>query len=190
MSDFIVFLVCRRRDPVLRELILERAMDLRRRSGAARKAQGHRPWKRRSCGPEPEPLIIIEENPREDAAPASLIGARPFPAALARGGITFLSSQPLSITGRRPYPERLPMSKKPIIENPPSPPTSRRWAFCTKHDDYFGERRPRRSSAIGHPLRTACPEAYEVKRQMVVCPPAGDPAALRPAGRFEKTRRG
>ncbi|MBK9447207.1 MAG: DNA topoisomerase III [Betaproteobacteria bacterium] len=81
------------------------------------------------------------------------------------------------------------MSKKLIIAEKPSVAAdiARALGGFTKHDDYFESEEFVLSSAIGHLLELACPEAYEVKRgkwsfaHLPVIPPHFD---LRP---IEKT---
>jgi DNA topoisomerase-3 len=81
------------------------------------------------------------------------------------------------------------MSKKLIIAEKPSVAAdiARALGGFTKHDDYFESEEYVLSSAIGHLLELACPEAYEVKRgkwsfaHLPVIPPHFD---LRP---IEKT---
>ncbi|MBI2308325.1 MAG: DNA topoisomerase III [Rhodocyclales bacterium] len=81
------------------------------------------------------------------------------------------------------------MSKKLIIAEKPSVAAdiARALGGFTKHDDYFESDEYVLSSAIGHLLELACPEAYEVKRgkwsfaHLPVIPPHFD---LRP---IEKT---
>lgn len=82
------------------------------------------------------------------------------------------------------------MSKKLIIAEKPSVAAdiARALGGFTKHDDYFESEDCVLSSAVGHLLKLACPEEYEVKRgkwsfaHLPVIPPYFD---LRPIEKSE-----